>query len=149
MKKHLTIVILLFSYFGYAQIAIENYSNASTDQLPRIEQIADWIQFHNLDNVYPLLSKTADTDQEYLNIESSYISKEYSRDKIVSMNHTTVSDNRNVVWYERDIYKKSKAKLKPRYQIYITLELTNNDYKIVDLRFGKKKKINTDDYIKN
>ncbi len=137
------------SFIGYSQYAIENYSNAKIDQLPEIRQIADWVQFHNVDNVYPLLSKTANIDHTYLNIESSYLSKEFSKDKIISSNHTNVSDDRNVVWYERNIYKKTKSKLKARYQIYITIEIINDSYEIVDLWFGKKKKINTDDYNKN
>ena len=136
------------SFIGYSQYAIENYSNAKIDQLPEIRQIADWVQFHNVDNVYPLLSKTANIDHTYLNIESSYLSKEFSKDKIISSNHTNVSDDRNVVWYERNIYKKTKSKLKARYQIYITIEIINDSYEIVDLWFGKKKKINTDDYNK-
>ncbi len=149
MKNFPLLVFLSVSFIGHSQYAIENYSNAKIDQLPEIRQIADWVQFHNVDNVYPLLSKTANVDHTYLNIESSYLSKQFSKDKIISSNHTNVSDDRNVVWYERNIYKKTKSKLKARYQIYITIEIINDSYEIVDLWFGKKKKINTDDYNKN
>jgi hypothetical protein len=149
MKNIFSIVFILHAYYGNAQYAVENYSNARVDQLQNIEQVADWIQFHNLEYVYPLLTESAGTDKAYLNIESSYISKEYARDNIVSNNHTSISDDRNVIWYERNFYKKTNTKLKPRYQVYITMEFIDNSYKIVDLMFGKKKKINTDQYDKN
>jgi hypothetical protein len=149
MKHIFTLLFILLYSVGYAQFAIENYSNASADQLPEVKQIADWIQFHQIDNVLPLLSDDILVDKNYLNIESSYLGKEYSRDKIETSNHTSVSDERKIVWYERNIYKISKTKLKPRYQIYLTLEFIGNSYSIVDLAFGKKKKINTNKYDKN
>ena len=149
MKTLFSILFIGFSFVSHAQYAIENYSNASVDQLPEVKQIADWIQFHQIDNVLPLLSDDILVDKNYLNIESSYLGKEYSRDKIETNTHTSVPDERNIVWYERNIYKTSKTKLKARYQIYLTLEFIGNSYSIVDLAFGKKKKINTDQYDKN
>lgn len=149
MKFIFTILFILLYSLGYAQFTVKNYSNASVDQLPEIKQIADWIQFHQIDNVLPLLSDDILVDKNYLNIESSYLGKEYSRNKIETSNHTSVSDERKIVWYERNIYKISKTKLKPRYQIYLTLEFIDNSYSIIDLSFGKKKKINTTKYDKN
>lgn len=149
MKHILTVLFMLLFAVGYAQFVVENYSNASVDQLPEVKQIADWIQFHQIDNVLPLLSDDILVDKNYLNIESSYLGKEYSRYKIETSIHTSVSDEREIVWYERNIFKTSKTKLKPRYQIYLTLEFIGNSYSIVDLAFGKKKKINTNKYDKN
>jgi hypothetical protein len=149
MKHIFSVLFILLYAVGYAQFAVENYSNASVDQLPEVKLIADWIQFHQIDNILPLLSDDVLVDKNYLNIESSYLGKEYSRDKIEISNHTSVPDERNIVWYERNIYKISKTKLKPRYQIYLTLEFIGNSYSIVDLAFGKKKKINTNKYDKN
>lgn len=146
MKTLFSILFIGFSFVSHAQYAIENYSNASVDQLPEVKQIADWIQFHQIDNVLPLLSNEGVVDQSYLNIESSYLGKEYSRNKIESNNHTSVPDERKIVWYERNIYKTSKTKLKARYQIYFTVEFIDNYYRIIDLTFGKKKKINTSQY---
>ena len=148
--KHITFILLLcLSLQSYAQFAVKNYSNVSIDQLSTIKQIADWIQFHQIDNVYPLFSNDLIVDKIYLNIESSYLAKEFSREKIVSNNDISVIDERDIIWYERNIYKKTKTKLKPRYQIYFTIEYTEDSYKILDLQFGKKKKINTSEYDKN
>lgn len=149
MKLRFTIVFLLLSIFGYSQLAVKNYSNASIDKLPTVKQIADWVQYHQLDNVYPLLSESVMIDKTYLNIESTYMSIEFSRDKIEYSEHKSLNDNRNIVWYERNIYKVSKSKLKPRYQIYITVEFFEGSYRIIDLSFGKNKKINTSQYDKN
>lgn len=149
MKSRILIILLLVFQFGYSQFAVKNYSNASSDELPNVKQIVDWIQFHQVDNVFPLLSKTAIVDRTYLNIESSYLVAEFPRDKIEYNQHTGVKDDRNIVWYERNFYKISKSKLKPRYQIYITVEFLNGSYRILDLSFGKKKKINTSQYDKN
>ena len=148
MKIRLSIIFLLSSFLGHSQLAVKNYSNASIDKLPTVKQIADWIQFHQLDNIYPLLSESAMVDKTYLNIESTYMSNEFSRDKIEYTEHKELYDNRNIVWYERNIYKVSKGKLKPRYQIYITVEFYEGSYRIIDLSFGKNKKINTSQYDK-
>lgn len=149
MKFRLTIAFLLLPFFGYSQLALKNYSNASIDKLPTVKQIADWVQFHQLDNVFPLLSESAMIDKTYLNIESTYLSNEFSRDKIEYSEHKELNDNRNIVWYERNIYKLSKGKLKPRYQIYITVEFFDGSYRIMDLSLGKNRKINTNQYDNN
>lgn len=149
MKFSCFVILFLFSSTSYAQFAVKNYSNAPVDQIATIQQIADWIQFHKLDNTYPLFSNAALIDKAYLNIESTYLSKEYSKDKIDSIEHIKVNDGRQVFWYERNIFKISKQKLKPRYQIYITLEYSNGIYSILDLKLSKNKKINTSLYDQN
>ncbi len=146
---YITIVFLLFSIFGNAQYTLENYSNAEINQLPLLQNIADWIQYHQIDNVIPFLAHKNTVDQVYLDSESAFISLEYTRNKIESNTHKFVEDNRSIVWYERNIYKKSNSKLKPRYQIYFTVEIINDTYRIIDLQFGKKKKINTSEYNTN
>lgn len=148
MKLRLLIVVCLIFQLGHAQYAIKNYSNASIDMLPTIKQIADWIQFHQIDNVIPILADNSIVDPAYFNIESSYLSIEFSRDKIEFTEHNEVTDDRNIVWYERNFYKVSKSKLKPRYQLYFTVEFIDGTYKILDLSFGKSKKINTSQYDK-
>ncbi|WP_223032895.1 hypothetical protein [Hanstruepera marina] len=149
MQLRFTWVFLLFSISGFTQYAVKNYSNATIDQLPTVKQIADWIQFHDTNNVIPLLSDPSIIDQTFLNIESSYLSIEYSRDKIEFNEHKAIEDKRNIVWYERNFYKVSKSKLKPRYQIYITVEFFEGSYRVIDLSLGKNKKINTSQYDKN
>ncbi|WP_250433030.1 hypothetical protein [Hanstruepera flava] len=149
MKLRLTGAFLILSFCSYAQYAIKNYSNATIDQLPMVRQIADWIQFHDIDNVIPLLSDSSIIDQTFLNIESSYLSIEYPRDKIEFSENKAIEDKRNIVWYERNFYKVSKSKLKPRYQIYITVEFIEGSYRVIDLSLGKNKKINTSQYDKN
>lgn len=149
MKLKLFIVFLSLSFFSHAQYAVKNYSNASIDKLPTVKQIADWIQFHQVTNVFPLIADTANVDETYLNIESSYMAIEFSRDDIEFNEHTEVTDERNIVWYERNFYKVSKSKLKPRYQLYFTVEFRDGTYRILDLSFGKNKKINTSQYDKN
>lgn len=146
---YITSFFMLFSVLGHAQYALENYSNAEIDQLPIVQEIANWIQHHQIDHVMPLLANKNTIDRTYFDIESSFLSLEYSRDRIESNKHTAVVDERNIVWYERNIYKITKSKLKPRYQIYFTVEFDNNSYRIIDLQFGKKKKINTNEYDMN
>lgn len=146
MKRYFSILFVLLSYTVEAQFAVKNYSNAPIDQTSTIQQIVDWIQFNQINNVAPFFSDTTLVDLEYLNIESTYLSKEYSRAKIDSSEHIEVEDQRQVYWYERNIYKINKGKLKPRYQIYITVENSEDSFKILDLKFGKRKKINTSHY---
>ncbi|EGV44164.1 hypothetical protein BZARG_946 [Bizionia argentinensis JUB59] len=146
---YITCLFLMLSAIGHAQYVIENYSNAEIDQLPAVEEIANWIQFNSSNNVIPLLENPNTIDRVYLNTESAFLSLKYDRNKVDSKTHHYIDDDRNIVWYERDFYKKSKSKLKPRYQIYFTVEFVNNSYKIIDLKIGKKKKINTGDYSKN
>lgn len=143
-----TIFLFVFNY-TQAQYVVNNYSNANIKQLGTVKQIADWIQFNEIDNVFYLLSNQTNVDKAFLNIESSYLAKEYPRDKIESNKVISITDERNIVWYERNIYKKKKEKLKPKYQIYFTVEFIDSSYKIIDISFGKKKKINTDKYDKN
>ncbi|UPS91994.1 hypothetical protein [Bizionia sp. M204] len=146
---YITIVFMLFSGISHAQYTLKNYSNAEIDKLPIVKEIANWIQYNQIDNVIPLLANKNIIDQTYLDSETTFLSLEYTRDRIDSNTHTTVVDDRNIVWYERNFYKNSKSKLKPRYQIYFTVEFSNDSYRIIDLRFGKKKKINTSEYDTN
>lgn len=146
---YITILFTLFTGISPAQYALKNYSNAEIDELPIVQQIANWIQYHQIDNVIPLLTNKNIIDQTYFDSESTFLSLEYSRDRVESNTHTTVADSRNIVWYERNFYKKSKSTLKPRYQIYFTVEFINDSYRIIDLQFGKKKKINTSEYDTN
>ena len=149
MKSRLTLVFLILSFCGYAQFAVKNYSNAPIDQITTIQQIADWIQFHQTANVIPLFADIAIVDKVYLDIESTYLSKEYASGKIDNSEHIEVNDERNIIWYERNIYKINKNQLKPRYQIYITIEYSDGSYRILDLKLGKNKKINTSQYDQN
>ncbi|TYB79284.1 hypothetical protein [Bizionia myxarmorum] len=149
MKTYITCLFLMLSAIGHAQYVIENYSNAEIDQLPAVEEIANWIQFNNSNNVIPLLENPNTVDRVYLNTESAFLSLEYTRKNANSNAHHYINDDRNIVWYERNFYKKTKSELKPRYQIYFTVEFVNDSYKIIDLQFGKKRKINTSDYITN
>ncbi len=146
---YFTCGLILFSIFGHAQYALENYSNAEIDQLPIMQEIANWIQYHKIDNVLPVLANPNTIDQTYFDSETTFLSLEYTRDRIESNKHTTVTDDRNIVWYERNFYKKTKSKLKPRYQIYFTVDFINDSYRIIDLQFGKKNKINTSHYDTN
>lgn len=145
----ISISLLFVSLNAKAQHVVENYSNADIKQLATVKQIADWVQFNEIDNVFYLLSNQNIVDKAFLNIESSYLAKEYSRDKIESSKAISITDDRNIVWYERNIYKKKKGKLKPKYQIYFTVEFIDSAYKILDISFGKKKKINTAKYTGN
>lgn len=149
LKTLFLISCVVLSNKMYSQYVIKNYTNANIEQLANMKQIADWIQFNNAENVIQLLSNTTYIDVDFLRIESIFLSKEYPRDEISSTKNTTISDDRNIVWLERNIYKASKKKLKARYQIYFTVEYINDSYQIIDLTFGKKKKINTTKYDKN
>ena len=149
MKTKISIILFLLSITAKAQFAVKNYSNAPVDQISTIKQIADWIQFDESENIYPFITETTLVDMVYLKIESAYLSKEYSRAKVDSNKHIEVKDDREVFWYERNIYKVSGNKLKPRYQIYITVDYSDGAYSILDIKFGKNKKINTSQYDQN
>ncbi len=151
MKRNILILIysILWSINAQSQYAIENYSNANIEQKQDIKQIADWIQFNAIDNVLPLLSETNSVDLDFLKIESSFLAKEYGSQKIISNKDISVSDDRSIIWYERNIFKVSKKNRKARYQIYFTAEYSDGFYKIIDLNFGKKKKINLQKYTAN
>ncbi|MGY0391754.1 hypothetical protein ACW5R3_04210 [Bizionia sp. KMM 8389] len=142
-------VFFLIATITQAQYVIQNYSNAEIDQLAIMEEIADNIQNHHLESTMLLLTNPNTIDPVYLDSESTFLSLEYTRKKVKSNVHHTVVDDRNIVWYERNFYKQTKSKLKPRYQIYFTVEFSASSYKIIDLQAAKKKKINTSLYHTN
>ncbi|MFD2551875.1 hypothetical protein ACFSQP_08610 [Bizionia sediminis] len=150
MKTYgILMVFLLTCSIGRAQYVIENFSNAAINQLPIVEEIAYWLQTNQIDNMVPLMANPNTVDTAYLKSETTFLALEYTKKRILKNTHTSVTDTRQIVWYERNFYKQTKSKLKPRYQIYFTVEFHKGYYKIIDLTFGKRKKINTENYTAN
>lgn len=151
MKKYalLAFVFVIASLNAIAQIQIKNYTNANISDKQTIEQVVNWIQFDQHENIYPHVIRPDVVDKVYLNIESGYLNKTYPQKSITKQSTTTVPDDTTIVWYERNIFKERKKGLKQVYQIYVALDLSKPNFEVLDLFLRKGKEIKSKDYHEN
>lgn len=140
MKYFLSGFIFLITLQIQAQFQVKNVTNAKIDELQTIEQVVNWIQNGQSNQVIANIFNDKVIDKIYLNIESKSISLTYPKKEISSRSTTKIKDESTIVWYERTIYKVRKKGLKPAYQIFVTIDMNKSPYEILDLslRHGKK-----------
>ncbi|WP_146035207.1 hypothetical protein [Formosa algae] len=146
MKYILCACIVMISIQLHAQYQIKNVTNAEIDELQTIEQVVNWIQYGQSDQVIPNIFTDEVIDKIYLNIESKSISMTYPRDEISKQSLSKIKDESTIVWYERTIFKERKNKLKPAYQIYVTIDMEKSPYEILDLFLRRGKKVEIRDH---
>ncbi|MGJ5642053.1 hypothetical protein [Formosa sp. S-31] len=141
MKTLAAIVIILCSSNLFAQLQIKNYTNADLSEQQTVEQVVNWIQYDQHENIYPHIIRPDVVDKAYLNIESGYLNKTYPKNDITSQSTTQVKDETTIVWYERNIFKERKKGLKQVYQIYVAIDMSKPNFEILDLFLRKGKQI--------
>ncbi|QDO92704.1 hypothetical protein FNB79_01475 [Formosa sediminum] len=146
MKYLIVTCFAILSLQLHAQYQIKNVTNAEIDELQTIEQVVNWIQFGQSDQVITNIFNDEVIDKIYLNIESKSISMKYPRTEISKQSLKEIKDESSIVWYERTIFKERKKGLKPVYQIYVTIDMDTSPYEILDLFLRRGKKVEIRDH---